>query len=473
VSRWWRARGLRLKLTLWYLGAMLVALAVYASGVYMFVSRNVLASLDQSLRGDFQLAAAMVDRAPDGRIAWFDSEDTDTENPWLQVWSPSGELLYQNSIAQRVALPSSRALALQSEDRVVSVPTGAESYRILTRHGKVSEEPVVIQVARSEAPMRQQLRQLVLFLAFGLPFGLATAGLGGYSLARRALVPVERMAERARSITAERLSDRLPVGNPDDELGRLATVFNETLGRLESSFEQMRQFTADVSHELRTPLTAIRSVGEVGLRERRDEPAYRAIIGSMLEEVDRLAILVDRVLTLSRAESGQDKLSIEVVDLRALVEEVAAHLGVLAEEKNQSLQIEGSGRPGGICDRIVLRQALINLLDNAIKYTPAGGRMTIRLAEVAQVASIDVTDTGPGIPMDLRARIFDRYYRAGNPRTHQRGAGLGLAIAKWAVEVGGGHLSLVSTSDQGSTSRITLPRAPAGSGVRPRADLVR
>ena len=152
------------------------------------------------------------------------------------------------------------------------------------------------------------------------------------------------MTERARTITAERLSDRLPVHNPDNEMGRLATVFNETLGRLEASFEQMRRFTGDVSHELRTPLTAIRSVGEVGLREHRDEPAYRAIIGSMLEEVDRLSGLVDRLLTLSRAESGQAKLSVEVVDLRELAEEVVGHLGVLAEEKRQTITVDVVGR---------------------------------------------------------------------------------------------------------------------------------
>ena len=171
--------------------------------------------------------------------------------------------------------------------------------------------------------MRDELRQLVLIFVLGLPVAVAVAGLGGYTLARRALRPVERMSERARSITAERLSDRLPVDNPDDEMGRLATVFNETLGRLERSFEQMRQFTADVSHELRTPLTSIRSVGEVGLRERRDEPAYRGIIGSMLEEVDRLASLVDRLLTLSRAETGQARLSSAEFDLRGLADEVA------------------------------------------------------------------------------------------------------------------------------------------------------
>src|SRR5262245_63807065 len=147
------------------------------------------------------------------------------------------------------------------------------------------------------------------------------------------------MANLARFIHAQRLNDLLPVDNPDDELGRLATVFNETLTRLESSFEQMRRFTTDASHELRTPLTAIRSVGEVGLRGRRDEAAYREIIGSMLEEVDRLALLVDRLLTLSRADTGQAQLSADVVDIPDLAEENAEQLGVLAEERDQSIRV--------------------------------------------------------------------------------------------------------------------------------------
>src|SRR2546426_5414077 len=223
---------------------------------------------------------------------------------------------------------------------------------------RIGGRPVLVQVARSEGPIAQNLNQLIYILFLGLPGAVAISGLGGYLLARRALAPIERMSERARSINAERLNDRLPVDNPDDELGRLATVFNDTLTRLESSFDQMRRFTADASHELRTPLTAIRSVGEVGLRGRRDEAAYREIIGSMLEEVDRLALLVDRLLTFSRADTGQTKLSVDIVHLPELAEEVAEQLGVLAEEKNQSIQVRFDMVPRWIGDRVVLRQAL-------------------------------------------------------------------------------------------------------------------
>ncbi|HEV8259163.1 MAG TPA: ATP-binding protein, partial [Burkholderiales bacterium] len=304
----------------------------------------------------------------------------------------------------------------------------------------------------------QDLNQLLYILLLGLPIAVAAAGVGGYLLARRALAPVDRMAERARFINAERLNDRLPVDNPHDEVGRLATVFNETLTRLEQSFEQMRRFTSDASHELRTPLTAIRSVGEVGLRGRRDDVAYREIIGSMLEEVDRLALLVDRLLTLSRADMGQAQLSVDVVDIPELAEEVAEQLGVLAEEKHQSIDVRFEIVPRWAGDRVVLRQALLNLVDNAIKYSPVGGKIEIRAAQVPEGIAIDVTDTGPGIPADLQSRIFDRFYRVDKARSRENGGtGLGLAIAKWAVEVNGGRLTLEpANGGVGSCFRITL-----------------
>jgi signal transduction histidine kinase len=253
------------------------------------------------------------------------------------------------------------------------------------------------------------------------------------------------------------LSDRLPVDRPEDEMGRLAAVFNETLGRLEESFEQMRRFTADVSHELRTPLTAIRSVGEVGLRGHRDEAAYRGIIGSMLEEGDRLATLVDRLLTLSRAETRRETRPVENVPLVPLAEDVINHLGVLAEEKRQSILIEPDGMPTALAERVALRQALINLVDNAIKFTPQGGRIRIRLSQTPSHAVVDVIDSGPGVAADARARIFDRFYRGEG--VDAAGSGLGLSIAKGAVEASGGQIALADTGPDGSTFRLTIPRA--------------
>jgi heavy metal sensor kinase len=444
---------------MWYAAAMIVVLAIYAACLLIFVNQGASRSLDNRLRGDFRWAAEMAEQRPDGTLSWFEGAAEDEDSPWLQVWTPSGDLLFRTAVAERQQIPESAALASSAENRIVRVPTRTVPFRVLSGRSHIGGRPVVLQVARSEAGMRRTIRDLVLTLLLSLPLAVAAAGVGGYSLARRALAPVNRITERAHSITADRLSERLPVDNPDDELGRLTLVVNDMLGRLESSFEQMRRFTADVSHELRTPLTAIRSVGEVGLRERHDEGKYRAIIGSMLEEVDRLAYLVDRLLTLSRAETGLVRASVDTVDLSALANDVAAHLGVLAEEKHQSLTVEVTSSGRGVGDRVVLRQALINLVDNAIKYTPEGGHIRIRVADSPDGPTLDVIDTGPGVAPDAATRIFNRFDRGGRPRSDEGGgSGLGLAIARWAVEVTGGRLSLEAAHGGGSTFRIALPR---------------
>jgi heavy metal sensor kinase len=472
VPRWWRSHSVRVRLTLWYVAVMVVVLAVYAVGVYTFVSRSVSRALDDRLRADFYWAAATVDEGPGGLVMPGPQVDLllEQEAPWVQVWSDDGRaLLLMNGEAMRRPLPDTRSLATRSEDSIVSFETAGAPMRVMSGRSYVcpcDEDPqtgaligkrrVTVQVARSEEAMQQQVRDLLLILVLGLPLAVGISGLGGYVLARRALAPIEQMTARAQTITAERLSDRLPVSNPENEMGRLATVFNETLGRLEESFNQMRRFTTDVSHELRTPLTAIRSVGEVGLRGHRDESAYRSIIGSMLEEVDRLASLVDRLLTLSRAETGQAKLSRDTVDLSALADDVVSHLSVLAEEKRQTLSIDRQASPVVSADRLVLRQALINLVDNAIKFTPTAGHVRIRIAETPQDALVDVIDSGPGISSEARERIFDRFYRAND--ANGSGTGLGLSLAKGAVEALGGHLTLTATGATGTAFRISIPR---------------
>jgi len=473
MTRWWRSHSVRVRLTLWYVVVMIVVLGVYAVAVYTFLNRSVSQALDERLRADFYWAAATVDEGPDGLVMPAPQVDLllEEEAPWVQVWSDDGrQLLFINSEAMRRPLSGTQQLALAGADGVVSFPTTGAPLRVMSGRSYVCpcvEDPrtpgaligkrrVIVQVARSEEAMQQQMRDLLLILELGLPLAVGVAGLGGYALARRALAPIEAMTVRARSITAERLGDRLPVANPENEMGRLATVFNETLARLEASFDQMRRFTTDVSHELRTPLTAIRSVGEVGLRGHRDETAYRTIIGSMLEEVDRLASLVDRLLTLSRAETRQARLSRDAVDLSALADDVVSHLAVLAEEKRQTLSIDRQASPVVSADRLVLRQALISLVDNAIKFTPASGQVRIRITETPQDAVVEVIDSGPGISNDARERIFDRFYRANDANGH--GTGLGLSLAKGAVEALGGHLTLSATSTKGTAFRISIPR---------------
>ena len=456
MRRWWRSHSVRVQLTLWYVAAMTLVLAVYAGAILAYVSRSASQLLDQQLRSDFQWATVMIEQTPEGAITW-NGEETIEEHPWLQIWSADGKLLFRNDVAleqPRVGMD----IRNLPDDTIVRVSTAGVPLRVLSRRGEIAGSPVVIQVGRSEETMREQIRTVALILLLGLPLAVATAGFGGYLLARRALAPIERMTERAETITAERLSDRLPVSNPDNEMGRLATVFNATLARLQESFDQMRRFTADVSHELRTPLTAIRSVGEVGLRSRRDDGEYRAIIGSMLEEVDRLAGLVDRLLTLSRAETGEALLSLEAIALKDLADGVVADLAVLAEEKSQQVVIEAHGSPRALGDRLMVRQALINIVDNAIKFAPAGSGIVIRVGESNGRAIVDVIDRGPGVPAAARDRIFDRFFRASSSPADVTGSGLGLSIAKSAVETTSGTLTLEQSDEHGSTFRITLPR---------------
>jgi heavy metal sensor kinase len=274
------------------------------------------------------------------------------------------------------------------------------------------------------------------------------------------------MTEEARSITAEHLDVRLPLPGPDDELGRLAATFNELFARLERSFEQMRRFTADASHELRTPLTVIRSVGEVGLREPQDEAGYREIIGTMLEEADRLALLTSTLLELTRAEGGRGPLRREAIDLGESAREAAEFLGALAEEKEVGLALDlPAAAPTVLGDRTVLHQALVNVLDNALKHSPAGTTVTVAVRTNGDRAEVSVADQGPGIAPEHREHVFERFYRADPSRNSKTGGfGLGLAIARWAVEAHGGRIELESEPGRGSVFRIRLPLSQAPDG---------
>jgi len=233
------------------------------------------------------------------------------------------------------------------------------------------------------------------------------------------------------------------------------------LGRLQAAFDQLRRFTADASHELRTPLTAIRSVGEVALQDQRSPAEYRDVIGSMLEEVDRLTRLAESLLALSRADTGHIQLQREDISLVRIAKEASSVVEVLAEEKQQHIDIEGDANLVVSVDRLILRQAIVNLLDNAIKYSPPGSHILVRVQNGGdKQVSLDVIDQGPGIPSEHQPYVFDRFFRVDKARTREwGGAGLGLSITRWAVEVHGGDISLKSEEGQGSTFRVSLPIA--------------
>jgi heavy metal sensor kinase len=267
------------------------------------------------------------------------------------------------------------------------------------------------------------------------------------------------MAQRASQITAEQLNERLQIENPDDELGQLGTAFNTALARLERSFEQLRRFTADASHELRTPLTAIKSVGEVSLGLQGDAHYYRDVIGSMLEEANRLTHLVDSLLTMARADAGRVHLHRTGVNLYELAKEACGLLDVLAEEKQQTIQVEGDVFAAAQADQTILRQAVVNLVHNAVKFSLVNGSVRIVVGGSGKDAVIEVHDSGPGIPAEHRAHIFERFYRVDKARARAAGgAGLGLSIAQWAVAIHGGTIEVESANGGGSIFRTRLPK---------------
>ena len=305
--------------------------------------------------------------------------------------------------------------------------------------------------------VEHQVTEVLIVLVSGLPIVIGLAGVAGYLMARRALAPIDHLAAEARRMSADRLHERLAVPNQHDEIGRLAAVFNDALTRIEASFEQLRRFTADASHELRTPLSVIRGIGELGLREERAASEYQDAIGSMLEEVDRLTRLVDTLLRLSRGDAGTVTLSPESIKLADLARDVSASLQVLAEERGQRIQLGLNAEPSVVADRLVLREALTNIVDNAIKHGPATSTITMTIDVVGAQAHLSVKDEGPGIPAGHRDRIFARFYRIDESRSREMGGtGLGLAIAKWAVEANGGQLTLAG-GDAGTVFSIILP----------------
>jgi signal transduction histidine kinase len=242
---------------------------------------------------------------------------------------------------------------------------------------------------------------------------------------------------------------------------------------LQAAFDQLRRFTADASHELRTPLTAMRSVGEVALQDPRSPAEYRDVIGSMLEEVDRLTRLSDSLLVLSRGDAGHVPLRKEDASLLQIAKGAITSVEILAEEKHQKIVLEGDESLLVTVDRLILRQAIINLLDNAIKYSPAESQILVRVEGGAKgEVFLEVVDQGSGIPGEHQSHVFDRFYRVDKARTREwGGAGLGLSITRWAIEAHGGEVSLKSEEGRGSTFRISLPAAQHSSTSSPQGGL--
>jgi two-component system OmpR family sensor kinase len=468
MRAWWRRRTLRFRLGVWYAGVGSLLLAFFSATIYLFVAQRMARPLDYQLRQDVVEVQRLLAVDANGVIRW-DGRDLAAPRPevwtgpWMELWDEKGQLVrrlwpFDNSQLDR--LPVAPAPARETISIFYLSPE--IRLRSLTGPFPVAGAPPgwMMRVMRIHEPVADALGALLAIILVALPVVVTLLVVGGYFLTRRWLLPLDQMVGAADRITAEDLSQRLPVENPDDELGRLGTVFNITLQRLEDSFVTLERFVADASHELRTPLTTLRSVGEVGLKRGRTVEEYREIIGSMLEEAQRLQQLINRLLELAQAEGGARLAQAQAVRLDALVADCAGELRAVAEFNEQRIEVR-TEPCATLTDPVILRQALQNLVDNALRYSPAGGTVTIAVETAPRGILISVRDHGPGIPPEDLARVGSRFFRAGD-QPRPGGFGLGLAITRAYLRALGGLLEYEPVAPHGSCFRLVLPRAHAG-----------
>ncbi len=465
MKAWWRRRSLRFRLAVWYALGGTLLLTVFSATLYGFVARRL--ALSPPLRQDLAEIQARLTVTPEGTIRWDGTEvvaDAPWEagHPWFELWDAEGRLvrrLWPFTAGQLDRVPA--APARGSETLSIFRIAPDIPLRVLsTPYPRPGAGPDwMIRVMRIHEPAADALGALLAIIAVSLPLTVLLLVAGGYLVTRHWLKPLEVMTRQAEGITADNLAQRLPASAADDELGRLATAFNRTLGRLEDSFQTLDRFVADASHELRTPLTTLRSVGEVGLRRSRTVEEYREIIGSMLEEADRLHQLVERLLELASAEGGAKTVHRERLRLDQFVTACVQEIGILAEYKNQQIEITAAECEAE-SDPVLLRQALQNLIDNAMKYSPVGATIRIAVTAGGGECRVAVTDEGPGIPPEHLARLADRFYRVDDSRVRGRGGfGLGLAITKAYLRIMGGRLEVAPGGKGGSCFSLVLPAA--------------
>ncbi len=468
MTAWLQPRSLRLRLALWYALGGTVLLAIFSALLYGFVARRV--ALSPLLREDLVRIQSRLAVTSDRRVLWDGREvpgnmPWKTQDPWFELWDENGQLVRrlwpftENKVERLPTAPTPglRTLAVFRISSSIPLRVYSMPYRVPDL-----EPEWMIRVIRVHEPTSDLLAMLRTSLLIALPLMVLLLVTGGYLITRRWLKPLEVMVQQAEHITADKLDSRLPGAENGDEIGRLAGAFNRTLGRLEDSFRTLDCFVADASHELRTPLTALRSVGEVGLQRSRTAEEYREIIGSMLEEAQRLQQLVDRLLEFARFAGDHPPVRREPVQLDRLVAACLQEIGLLAEAKGQRLV---STLPAGAAatDPVLLYQALQNLVHNAVKFSPPGTTIQVALDTTAAGHRIEVRDEGPGIPAAHAGRITDRFYRVDGSRGRD-GFGLGLAITKTYMHALGGRLEYTS-DENGSCFSLVLPREEASSPV--------
>ena len=463
-------RSIGSKLTIWYTGILTLTFLLLGGITYGLLAYSLSRDMDYALNG---VAEVMTKNARIEGNALFPPDVDELFRRFfgfspldrqIDIFDNRGQLeKQQRDKSHTLAIPlSPEAMkgAAQGLSTFETVKTD-EIYPVRVLTVPVIESGRVINLVRvgmSLENMFKTRRRFLLIMAAVFPVGLLFAGGGGWLLARRALRPVDRMTQTAQRIGGELLSQRLQVSGNGDELDRLAKTLNDMLGRLDDSIHQMRQFSADASHELQTPLTILKGEMEVALLQQRSPEEYQHVLLSGLEEIDRIDHLVSGLLLLARADAGVLRLDLQAVDLQELCREVCEQMSSIAKARSIDLQT-GELSPVTIqVDREHLRRLVLNLVDNALKYTPAGGRVGLTLKTSRSWAVLEVTDNGIGLTAEEQSKIFNRFHRASEARSSDgKGVGLGLSIALSIAEAHGGRIEVSSTPGQGSTFSVHLP----------------
>jgi two-component system OmpR family sensor kinase len=463
--------SLRVRLTLWYGLGLAVILLIFGGALYAFMARSLSAQVDRSLNEAANIAVtALEERLADGPFLRFgdlveEFPELTVVDKFFQIFSPRGQTTIQSPNVRPLNIPLSRAAL----DTALAGHALFESPRLQNGHPfRVLTVPImyqdrlayILQVGTSLREVKESLHRLLFTLLLAGPLAVAIALGGGWFLASRALRPVESMTQAAQRIAAGDLGQRLTASHSSDEIGRLAATFNDMIARLETSFREIQRFSADASHELRTPLTVMKGETELALRRPRSPEDYRQVLESNLEEIDRMTRIVDDLLFLSRADLGEIPMERGPVRLDALLEDVQRQAAILGQEQNVELVITAVEPATVIGDELRLRELVLNLVQNGVRYSHPGGKVELALTKDGETARITVSDQGIGITPQAQGRIFDRFYRSDEARAHSpKGTGLGLAISKWIAEAHHGRITVESTPGQGTRFTVILPLA--------------
>lgn len=470
----------RVRLTLWYTAVLACALVALAVATYFVVGRNSAHETDAAI---IELAESFLTtvnaeardtpgpggvkegiqeaieehKYRDTVFVVFNAEGGVVESSDVDLTPATATKLFGDNLDRSIRqAPPLRTIRLQDQ-----------SYRSYVRHFAVSGAECTLLVLQSLHRQEGFLKSVLSAFALAIPLAIVLASGGGYFLARRSLLPVVEMSTQAGRIGADNLHERLKVTNPQDELGRLAQSFNGLLDRLDQSFEQQRRFMADASHELRTPVAILCGEADVALSQPGRSPEdYRASLDVLAAEAKRLKHIVEDLFTLARADAGQYPLTLSDFYLDELIAECSRSVRTLAAAKQITLCCDTRTEMPIRADEGLLRRMMVNLLDNAIKYTSPGGNVSVTWDTQNSQYRIRVSDSGQGIPSELQPRIFERFFRADRVRSRSEsddggGAGLGLSISRWIVQAHDGRLELTGSDERGSTFTVFLPAADA------------